>query len=618
MSNPIELETDEYNLASQGDDILEEGENLGYSVPPVDGEIENIGEANGTNWREFPDIATNSLWIISSRSQAGMHRGKYHGNFVPQIPYQAIRRFTVPGDIVLDPFLGSGTTLIECRRQGRHGIGIELVDSIARDAKSRIEAEANPHEVWHHVITGDSTDDQTIERVRDILEQNGCSQVQLIIMHPPYHDIIKFSEDPRDLSNALTLRDFLDSFGQVVRNTYSLLQRNRFLVVVIGDKYSAREWIPLGFYTMQAVQSAGYTLKSIVVKNMEGNRAKRNLENLWRQRAFKGEYYIFKHEYILFFQKTDFIENLRKIIEYVGALDAREELNLITDSSFISGEELPDLVADCSWISPSRLLALKHGHVRAVVIDLTGVSVTLDLEIELENLIGMLPGRVVDVSILAEDNDADKRAQLARVPGVSHVYPSTDNSLEQLAHTLYVVRKATGSGQRTGRAAGVAFADALSAALERFFKQELDYGNSRGMGTGFRFFKRHSDKPFEEMMNGVPNYKVAIETKWVSGHEMEKLPQIHHRYRSRSVELVAVVGHRTEGWKNAIDKLGNFADYYLFVEKGSEKSLDQVVQKQPLVKAVGKSGLEQSEQTLVGLLKKKQRPEPDNDSQEAK
>jgi hypothetical protein len=122
-------------------------------------------------------------------------------------------------------------------------------------------------------------------------------------MHPPYHNIIKFSDQPNDLSNMPSIAEFIAAFQQVVAGTYSLLAPKSFLVVVIGDIYNAGEWHPLGFQTMAAVQSVGYTLKSIVVKNMEGNRAKRNLQNLWRQRAFKGNYYIFKHEYVLFFQK---------------------------------------------------------------------------------------------------------------------------------------------------------------------------------------------------------------------------------------------------------------------------------------------------------------------------
>ena len=88
-------------------------------------------------------------------------------------------------------------------------------------------------------------------------------------MHPPYWDIIKFSENKKDLSNAKNLKEFLKKFGDIVDRTYPLLDKGRYLAVVIGDKYSAGEWIPLGFYTMQEVLKRGYKLKSTIVKNFE-------------------------------------------------------------------------------------------------------------------------------------------------------------------------------------------------------------------------------------------------------------------------------------------------------------------------------------------------------------
>lgn len=75
-----------------------------------------INDLDLRNWKQYTDIFTDSLWIIDERDKSGPHRGDYHGNFVPQIPNQLIRRFTKRGEVVLDTFLGSGTTLIECKR----------------------------------------------------------------------------------------------------------------------------------------------------------------------------------------------------------------------------------------------------------------------------------------------------------------------------------------------------------------------------------------------------------------------------------------------------------------------------------------------------------------------
>lgn len=264
-----------------------------------------LNDLDLSNWREYDDIWTDSLWHIAERDRNGAHLADYHGNFVPQIPYQAMRRFTKPGDVVLDAFLGSGTSLIECRRLGRHGIGVELKPSLAKQSRARIEQQGNPHDITTQVLQGDSTNvAATAPRIEKALKAIGKSSVQLALLHPPYHSIIKFSEGKNDLSNCASVEDFATRFGSVVDLTDRFLDAGRFLVLVIGDMYEAGEWIPLGFHCMQQVLQRGYTLKSLVVKDMQGNRAKRNLENIWRYRALAGGFYIFKHEYVMFFQKV--------------------------------------------------------------------------------------------------------------------------------------------------------------------------------------------------------------------------------------------------------------------------------------------------------------------------
>lgn len=91
-----------------------------------------INDINLNRWKEYSDIITDSLWIIDRRDNSGVHKAWYHGNFIPQIPRQMILRYTKKYDVVVDTFLGSGTTLIECKRLGRHGIGVELNEDVAK------------------------------------------------------------------------------------------------------------------------------------------------------------------------------------------------------------------------------------------------------------------------------------------------------------------------------------------------------------------------------------------------------------------------------------------------------------------------------------------------------
>ena len=270
-----------------------------------------INDLNLKNWKEYQDILTDSLWIIGELDKSGSHKGDYHVNFIPQIPNQLMRRFTKKGDVVLDTFLGSGTTLIECKRLGRNGVGIELLPQIAEMAKQRISQETlfDPNDkLFSTILVADSTKEATRKKVEEVLKNHVKQNVQLIIMHPPYHDIIKFSNRPDDLSNAKSVSEFLRLFGDVVSNFLDLLERKHYLAVVIGDKYTNSEWVPLGFMVMQEVLNRGsLILKSILVKNIVNNRAKRNQEHLWRYMALSGAFIFLDTNIFYYFKKDNYV-----------------------------------------------------------------------------------------------------------------------------------------------------------------------------------------------------------------------------------------------------------------------------------------------------------------------
>lgn len=258
-----------------------------------------INEINLLRWKEYEDVLTDSLWVLDKRDTSGAHWGGYWGNFIPQIPRQMMLRYTKRNDWVLDPFVGSGTTLIECKRLGRNGIGIELNPSVIHKARELIAKEPDTYHTIADVVAGDSAS----VNLKEIFAQHQVRRVQLVVMHPPYHDIIKFSDNSQDLSNAPTTEVFLKMFCRVIDNLTPWLESERYLALVIGDKYSKGEWVPLGFYCMQEVLKRNYTLKSIIVKNFEETRGKRNQKELWRYRALVGGFYVFKHEYIFVFRK---------------------------------------------------------------------------------------------------------------------------------------------------------------------------------------------------------------------------------------------------------------------------------------------------------------------------
>jgi DNA modification methylase len=258
-----------------------------------------VNDIDLERWKEYEDVITDSLWLIDRRDNSGVHTAGYWGNFIPQIPNQMLKRYTKPGEWALDPFLGLGTTLIEAQRLGRNGLGVELQEGVAAKARELIASEANLHGTIADVAVGDSTEIDLHAELATL----GRTSVQLVILHPPYFDIIRFSDDPRDLSNAGSLDTFLEQFTAVVRKATEVLDSGRYLALVIGDKYEQGEWIPLGFQCMDLVMKQGYRLKSTIVKNFEETTAKRNQRALWRYRALVGGFYVFKHEYVFVLEK---------------------------------------------------------------------------------------------------------------------------------------------------------------------------------------------------------------------------------------------------------------------------------------------------------------------------
>lgn len=251
------------------------------------------------HWKEYDDINTDSLWIIDKRDNSGAHNGDYHGNFVPQIPHQLFTRYTKKGDWILDPFMGSGTSLIEAQRMERNSIGIDLQQSVAENAHARILTE-HSDECTTKVYVGDS---RTVN-MENLLLDAGTNKVQFVILHPPYWDIIKFSDNPNDLSNTNNLDEFLNSFGEVIDNTTRYLEKNRYCACVIGDKYANSQVVPLGFHCMNKFLEKGFLLKAILVKNFGDTKGKANQQGIWRYRALSSDFFIFKHEYIFVFKKV--------------------------------------------------------------------------------------------------------------------------------------------------------------------------------------------------------------------------------------------------------------------------------------------------------------------------
>ncbi len=259
-------------------------------------------DINLKNWKDYPEVKTDTFWQFPTRLREHGHSNDYHGNYIPQLAQQFYERYTKKGDVVLDLFFGSGTSGIEAVNMNRRCIGVELKQELVDSVSTKFTPKQLVTDV--NIICGDSTSQEAMDKVQARLEVMGKEKAQFLILHPPYDDIIKFSDKKEDLSNCSSTEEFYDLFEKVAKNGYDMLEDGRFAALIIGDSYKNSEVQPLGFKCMERMQNLGMKLKATIVKDIQGNeRAKGRTANLWRYRALAGGFNIFQHEYIFIFQK---------------------------------------------------------------------------------------------------------------------------------------------------------------------------------------------------------------------------------------------------------------------------------------------------------------------------
>jgi len=270
-------------------------------VKPV--KTTKYSDINLNAWKDYDHVLTGTLWQFPSRLREHGHSNEYHGNYIPQIAQQMYERYTKKNDIVLDLFFGSGTSGIEAINMGRRCIGVELKDELAEKVSEKFTPKQLVTDV--NIICADSASQLAVDKVKTRLDIMGEEKAQFLMLHPPYDDIIKFSDKKEDLSNCESTEQFYDLFEKVAKNGYDLLEKGRFACLIIGDSYKNSEVQPLGFECMNRMRKLGFTLKSTIVKDIQGNeRGKGRTANLWRYRALAGGFSIFTHEYIFVFQKA--------------------------------------------------------------------------------------------------------------------------------------------------------------------------------------------------------------------------------------------------------------------------------------------------------------------------
>ncbi|EOD01840.1 TRM11 family SAM-dependent methyltransferase [Caldisalinibacter kiritimatiensis] len=237
--------------------------------------------------KDFKLEAT-TVWSFPNRGKWATHSGKYRGNWSPYIPRNIILRYSKKDDTVLDQFLGSGTTLIETKLLHRNGIGVDVNQNAINIAKENLEFTKNK-EYEPKIIKGDARD---LDFISD-------ESIDLICTHPPYANIIKYSDNIKEDLSRYDINQFLVEMKKVASECYRVLKKDKYCAILIGDTRRKKHMIPLGFKVMEVFLDAGFVLKENIIKEQHNCKA----TGFWYKRSIEYNFLLIAHEYLLVFRK---------------------------------------------------------------------------------------------------------------------------------------------------------------------------------------------------------------------------------------------------------------------------------------------------------------------------
>ena len=234
------------------------------------------------------ELETSTVWSFPNRGKWATHDAKYRGNFSPYVAKNIILRYSKPNDLVLDQFVGGGTTLIECKLNNRNAIGIDINPNAVGLTKEKLNFNCEfKNDI--KVEVGNACD---LKNVQD-------ESIDLICTHPPYADIIKYSDGIEGDLSQLKYKDFLNAIEKVASECYRVLNKNKFCAIVMGDTRKNGMVQPLGFEVMQRFINAGFKQKEIIIKEQHNCKA----TGFWKTNSEKYNFLLLAHEYIFIFEK---------------------------------------------------------------------------------------------------------------------------------------------------------------------------------------------------------------------------------------------------------------------------------------------------------------------------
>lgn len=244
---------------SKSNAIMLEVEEGAYSLK------NKLNDLTGKEWTKF-----SCSWFIYNALKSDLQEEKlldlgtedHPATYGPTMIEDFIKFFTKEGEIVFDPFLGIGSTLVAARRRNRIGYGIELNKKYYEISRDRLP------EFKNNIFHGDSKS----------IEKFDIPKIDFSISSPPYWDIlnrstdkfaktrskknldINYSNNPNDLGNVENYDEFIKQLSEIYLNIHSYLKDGKYLVVIVKNVKKQGVMYPIAWDLAKELSKL-YTLK---------------------------------------------------------------------------------------------------------------------------------------------------------------------------------------------------------------------------------------------------------------------------------------------------------------------------------------------------------------------
>ena len=283
---------------------------------------------------------TTTVWSFKQRGNWATHSGRYRGNWSPYIPRNVILKYSQPGDVVLDYFVGGGTTAGEAKLLGRRCIASDINPACIGLTLENLNFEP-PNFLFKEfpiyepkVFVADARN----------LSQISDNSIDLICAHPPYAGIINYSSEIEGDLSKLGVDDFLTQMKKVAEESYRVLKPEGKCAILIGDTRKQKHVIPIGFQTINVFLESKFKLKELVIKRQHNCKT----TGFWYTNSIRNNFLLLAHEYLPIFEKPKTLEPPLLIREEIpGYGEVSSELKKLSLK-----RKLQELETTTVWLLP--------------------------------------------------------------------------------------------------------------------------------------------------------------------------------------------------------------------------------------------------------------------------